>query len=71
MGRVEKTICGQEGDHGAVEKVRLNGYRISIPRAAGAAYAVICGFQSSTFILWGLPPCLSVLQHTPEPVILI
>jgi len=31
--------------HGAVEKVGLNGYRISITRVAGAAYAVICGFQ--------------------------
>jgi len=30
---------------GAVEKVGLNGYRISITRVAGAAYAVICGFQ--------------------------
>ena len=30
---------------GAIEKVGLNGYRISITRVAGAAYAVICGFQ--------------------------
>jgi len=31
----------------AVEKIGLNGCRISINRVAVAAYAVICGFPSS------------------------
>jgi len=35
------------GDSGVVVKAGPNGCRISIPRVAGAAYAVICGFQAT------------------------